>query len=357
MRKIISMFLFVLLLICNVSYAVGIDGFTSPLENAVIQCLQHIELQKEVFQMEDVNFSEVYLGNSIPSFIVERGKYIKQSDVKYYPLLENDEWVATATVSYASDGTMNVQVSRDFIDEYVLQTKNANINNKVALVFSDELYISVNDNYRNIVSSAKTFYDDLDIVQGEEIYAVKKINFNSIINNTRSSGQLANLAVPQEQQPSSNSCWATCIVSIMKHYGYTQTVQQVYTKSGTAYNTMQSTQVASNTLNAYGYETGVNKQTQSMYYRDVLIMDNLITELYFNESPIFAGFKYSSGTAGHAVVIQGYLNTSTNKTFSYMDPASGTYKSSVVPTNGSITIVNSNSVTLQFASGFAVYAD
>lgn len=85
-------------------------------------------------------------------------------------------------------------------------------------------------------------------------------------------------------------------------------------------------------------------------------MDTLITETYINESPIFAGFAPASNSstgAGHAVVVQGYVNL-TYPTMSYMDPADGLHKASNVPSNGDVTITV-NGASCSLLTVFAVY--
>lgn len=148
-RRHISILLSMLLLLSVFQPAVALDAdpdFEQIYEIGT-RLLGDIEHEKELYGLGGVNFDNLYIGEYIPAYIANETGFT-QSNIRYYPILENGEWVATLTCS-KSNGIWNAQLSNTFVPE--LPEIDANDNLK--LVFdSNTEYLVKNSSIHNITS-------------------------------------------------------------------------------------------------------------------------------------------------------------------------------------------------------------
>lgn len=104
------------------------------------------------FDLEDVDFSNVYIGNEIIPSILKDGK-ITYCSFKYYPIYSNNEVVAIATVVFDKNSIVSVQLGKDFAGE--LQSI-VNQNNSLALVYSESQLYASNREEATILSNFTT---------------------------------------------------------------------------------------------------------------------------------------------------------------------------------------------------------
>ena len=104
---------------------------------------------------------------------------------------------------------------------------------------------------------------------------------------------------------------------------------------------------------AVGYAQDEGFNTGYVYWPSLLTLSFIRDVTQGDKHPIYASF--SNNGIGHAVVIRGYSATTSNPIISYMDPASGTYKASNYPSDGTPTYVTASGTTLYLDGGFAPY--
>ena len=294
--------------------------------------LKFIEPEKELYGMADVDFAVLSLGSEIPSFIVDDGRLIS-SEIKYYPIMEGEKWVATAIVFY-TNGDINVQVSAMYAKEY----KNADIENEaVSFVFDDDgAYILTNENIICPDGKVETLNYSSLISQNENLSVLtegvplplseSELNIIGDIDNQ------AYLSIPKVKQASgSMQCWAACVSSICGYYGISATIRDVYNKMGMNINDDEGATIsqAQRALELYGLST-------TGYLANGITWWQLRNEINNNENPIYTKCVYNN-SMGHAVVIRGfyvYQRVSELGLISYMDPGEGDFVASTVAKDG-----------------------
>lgn len=297
--------------------------------------LQFIEPEKESYGMEHVDFSTLYLGKQIPAYEVTTAGLKEVTGVLYFPIMSENEWVATAFVTRDSDQNMNVQIS----DEYAADYANAKVvDERVALifdksgayVFSGGKFIEaakapVVQSNRISISEYQGKISTKAVLHGSETISVEKQKSvaRASFNNQKY------LSVPLIKQKSGSlQCWAACIASIRGYYGTSTTIDQVYNFANVTKYNGATVAKSKSVLEKYRF-------TVKQYYDSTFNWYQLRTEIYSYENPIFAGCKYNA-TQGHAIVIRGYYvyeNAEGLGVIGYMDPATGKYAASSVSTD------------------------
>jgi hypothetical protein len=361
--------------------------FVDTVASKVETILGAMEPHKSDYGLGGVDFSDMSLGSEIPAYEITSAGLSEISDIHYFPVLYNGEWVATATVSYSVYGDMNTVVSIKYAVDYA-EIKSSSAGNmsseteSVALVFdSTNTYLYAGDNSDVVESFPEVDYrEPLDTelsialpyaaaVEAERSLAVSNIdeliafetssNVGSSIGgnviSSMDSSQAVWLGVPSKTQPTAYSCWAASMASILGYYGTSTLPLSVVATVGVGVNDPLSVSDCKVAFETY-YNCWCGKygnSTYSFYYN--LIMDNLIAENDTLASPILANFNNAGSSVGHMVVIQGYVNYSSTQTFSYMDPADGYFRMGDVPSNGALTIVD-NGTTKSLIAAVAVYS-
>ena len=331
-KKTIAILVIVLVLVSTMRAfafekdSIGIDQKVSMISS---ELLSSIEPEKDLYGLEDVDFSTLSLGNPIPTYVLREEGLVEEKDMLYYPILCGNEWVATATVFNMSNEIPNVQISTAYAGNNVVQ-------DSVALLFDQKGAYLINNDKALMVESAAVIDDEkltLDDYKGNlrvptsQIQKKMHLEVNSVVK-ARAYESSHYLSVPLiTQAANSKQCWAACIASIRGYYGTPTTIDDVYNFTGvTKYNGALVNDVEGFLEN---YSFSPEYVADSFYSWHDLRYD--ISE---DGCPIYANCQYTMIT-GHAVVIRGfYVNQNSSATgwgsISYMDPSNGLYASSSV---------------------------
>lgn len=312
--------------------------------------LEFIEPEKSLYGLAGIDFTSLYMGEKIPAYILTDDGIASETDISYFPIMNDNIWVATSIVSFDSAGQMNVQVSTEYANAYA---GDANTSTEIALFFdSNAAYIYTDDiGLVQVATSPDTItgrvsckeYTDAFVLDTEQLNSQYPLSVNidasERTQTTRSFDNQYYLSVPSIQQASGSlQCWAACIASIRGYYGTTTTIDDVYNFSGITKYLGANVYTAANVLENYGFSL-------TWYWDGSFNWYQLRTEIYANESPFFVACSYSNSN-GHAVVLRGYYvyqNISQVGIISYMDPVTGSYAASSVATDGDFYYVPSGS--------------
>lgn len=312
--------------------------------------LQVMEPEKEQYGLAGVDFSSLYLGNQLPAYIVGEDSVTQSTEILYYPIMSEDDWVATAMVTTDAADNLNVQISTKFAEEY----SGDGAGDEVALIFDNNGAYIANDAKVMQVAEVEVATPGRESLQKYSIGTVQNVEKakldstyalqpNSVARISDFDNQWS-LDVPSvKQAEGSKQCWAACIASICKYYGKSATIDSVYTKAGIAKYNGADTYDASDTLEAYGFDVTWKWRGSYNWYQ-------LRTAIFSKEAPIFASCNASTGSSGsssigHAVVIRGfyvYKNVSQVGIITYMDPDVGRYVSSTVATDKNFNYVSAD---------------
>jgi len=311
--------------------------------NAIEELLSTIDLQKNLFELSDVDFSKLYLGNQIPAYCVLENGTVDESEILIYPLIYNNEWVATIDVYYDTNNNLIAQISRDYIE--TVNDNRINISagigllfdNKNAYIYSDNNYYSVKGTYsyvcgRGSIESINAT-NRIDTIPIEIMY---QLNVEKPLNIQQDRSLMISskaLWVPSVVQSLTNSCWAASTASILSYLtGTTYSESTVMSYCG--YDTSSDPGMSASSVKShliYTFSRSVTQyQNSSIFYPNFTW--NVLKSQIGNYHPIFTAC--TSSYAGHAVVTQGYVENITSSnygTISFMDPSNGTYRASLVP--------------------------
>lgn len=365
-RKLLSIMLSLcMILVCafpamaadNGSISAGSMTFEEEIIERTNGVLQFMAPEKELYGMGNVDFSSLYLGAQIPTYVVESTGVVAETDILYYPIMSGSEWVATAVITTDSSGKVNVQISTDYAKAYEAEGAIG----EVSLVFDDTAAYVITEQDTLIAAVAPNIIPGRENIQnlsgGTNInrtaLVAKRAIGEASTYSTQSFDNQYYLQVPCIQQAENSlQCWAACIASIRGYYGTTTTIDDVYTKAGVTKYLGADIYKAASTLESYGFALTWRWDGSFNWYQ-------LRTAIYSNETPIYTGCTYST-TSGHAVVIRGfyvYQNISQVGIISYMDPATGTYVASSVATDGDFYYVPSGSSAQYTMSSFLEVAE
>lgn len=226
----------------------------------------------------------------------------------------------------------------------------------VLLFFKTDAYLKNNNSYIRVES-----YDDI-YMRDEFIEEYSKdlyCQVNAIANITPNQETLMtaayqSLGVAQISQPTSYTCWAASMASILRYYGYSSaSVSNVCSTTGQSLYTYCSASQCANWFSNKYYLTWGNQYGSYGYYSSIYL--SYVVNEILNGRPMFAGFSSPSLTVGHAVVIQGYVILDSGySTVSYMNPTNGTYVAAAVSDTSPMSITISG-VTTNTVAAFNVH--
>lgn len=341
------------------------SSFVDAAERKIADILGAVEIQKADYGLSGVDFSTLSLGREIPSYELTKSGLTRIKDIHIFPIIYNNNWIATAIVSYSIYGDMNIEFSVKYAVDYSrlkssAETRRSNARDGVALVFdSKNAYLYSGDDSIVVESfqeiqgreSMKTYTGSV-CPETAQVVAQRPID-TAHLELARDSIDFVSLNISSITQPTPYTCWAASTAMILNYRGTFATVGSVllaaYVDMYTFRSAVQCSYLISNSFN---YPCGLYGLPYGYYYN--LTINDLITELYGLSSPLFAGF--GSGSVGHAVVVKGYVNLDPNltPTMTYIDPADEYIKASSVPANGAVTIPYGGS-SHGLLAAFAVY--
>ncbi len=303
------------------------------------------------FGLEDVDFSNVYIGNEIIPSILKDGK-ITYCNYKYYPIYSNNEVVAIATAVFDKNSIVSVQLGKDFAEE--LQST-VNQDNSLALVYSEnQLYASnreeatllsnfITEEYQEnsdiqSFSSQISEIEQLDLskLKMTKIYPTSKIVIPTDTANYRSSVRASSsnqLSVPIKLQGGQNICWAACVASIgqYKTGGNLSAMDicfnmNVPPREGATSYTVKKALLENYNISSTVYETSPT-------------FDKINSNIN-NRKPLYTRANSNTYTAGHAVVACGYGSSAQTAAVYYMDPNYANIKITTNVTSSKFTFVS-----------------
>ncbi|MGM9521249.1 MAG: hypothetical protein ACI3VB_02075, partial [Oscillospiraceae bacterium] len=120
-------------------------SFLSEVGEKTVQVLLNTIIpEKELYGLGNVDFSDLSLGREIPAYELTVDGIKQIENIHYFPVISDGKWVATSKAFIDADGNMQIEVSTDYVNEYVeLLSSN---DEGIALVFTDtEAYLYAGD--------------------------------------------------------------------------------------------------------------------------------------------------------------------------------------------------------------------
>ena len=301
--------------------------------------LSDIKPEKTLYGLGDVDFNNLYIGESIPAYISQNTGFTK-TDLKYYPILENGNWVATLTC-YKISGVWNGQISTSFVSDLPSISANDNI----ALIFDNSnTYLLKNSAIQKIagfetIEKRVKLSDSPAAISTLAVHKLvnkKHINIDSFTNNIQmysNSTTQKYLCIPLIKQQESMSCSLASLESMCKHFGknYTQsTLCNLYPVPGEV--TLHSGATLFQLLHICSAASLTSTYTPISSFSFSLLKSNINSN-----KPMIAACTATAGSvgnSGHAVAIRGYTEYINSPTaigsFAFMDPWDGTYRAGTV---------------------------
>lgn len=326
--KIIAFITAMLVIVCGAQTTIAAHDIVD--KSAVVynaeNLIASIALDKANYNFDWDQKEDLHLFSGIKAYEFRNGKYIQIDNLAYYPVVCNGSWIATIIESQL-DGSKTYSISTNYANEFSkYQTFNSNslfavvFYKNEALVYTDEEYITI-EHYDNIFMRDDPSGDiPEDILCSLNCISIIKSNTLQLSRST-----VQQLYVPSVTQPTSYTCWAASMTSILKYYGYSNaTVYSVCNTTGQSTNTYCSASQCAGWFSSKYYLSWGNYYGSNGYYYSIYLSN--IVYAIGNGWPMFAGFSHPSLGVGHAVVVQGYVILDNGySTASYMNPTDGTY--------------------------------
>ena len=277
---------------------------------AIQNAIQSIAFEKEHYGFSSVNLSDIWIGNSIPTYSVEDSTISKSDDLEYYPLLdtygnlismaivktENDEYYAFLAPELAI--TLN-RFIKDVGQEFAL------IFDRIGAYFWDgTAYSFINSNDQKNGIDSRTLITDVPQVEFEKIFvdSIEKESCLIISPVVGYDNRSVYIDAPMVQQTSSNGCWAACIASAVKHEtGISYTCRDIAYRCGVTEDQIaHSGEVWEWLQDVFGFPYERDRGSEGL------------------DHVVLGGFN-----PGHMMIIRGVDYKM--QTFSVMDPASSIY--------------------------------
>lgn len=328
-RKILSFMLLFMLTISN--FHVN-STFAASNDVSKTNLIQGVE---SLLYNSDLSYTNITLGNSIPTYIIE-DDIIKISEVQSYPLLDNNTVIGFISSYSKNNSTPSItfttaynKILNDFINSY----------SEIALIGNGKDFIVISKYSSSALIGNNFNFTQSDIIQYATIKKYSDINITK--SNSRSnkasviSANGNGLSVPIKKQQNPYICWAACVASVGQY------------KTGLNKDSLYVAQTLGNT--GGGTIIDISNALSLIYnlkstaYSGSFYFNNLKTQIDSNK-PVIGGFVSSS--SGHAVVLSGYNSSSSSASFAYMDPWDGAMYTSNIIQDGNFT----------FTSGGYVYS-
>jgi len=334
------------------AFAVSLDSRQAVVDTAtrqaIIQTLSFIEPEKDYHGLQDIDFTELYIGSRVLAY-----EYVQEDvrllDFHLYPLIFKDDIVAFA---WKQDDSEFVGIRPSFakeINECIDKNEDFALlfdNNNSYLVSRGELkllYESPQEiDYRDSIIDT-TFILPSSLLSRESGSVPVGFSEENRIPITRSSPALYVSYIPQVY---SDICWAACTAMIGYYLtGVSLTAQQVAVSYfGSDFNKPAYTSTVVNRLwflyNIYYLE-----------YTTVPTLSTIINCLQAGR-PVYSTWSVTS-TLSHATVVRGA--SSTANTISILDPLMGAIAITVsTNSSGQFSYVSNSGSTLVLISTYAI---
>lgn len=117
MRKIIIVLAIAFLMCFSQSVMAATASQTdmaADIQSKMLRILQSVAVEKEYYNLQDVDFSAVQLGVEIPAYRVA-GQSLNRTDISFVPIINENKLVAFFYVSPDLNGEIFVQLSSDLV--------------------------------------------------------------------------------------------------------------------------------------------------------------------------------------------------------------------------------------------------
>ncbi len=272
-RKSIVSLLLVFIMVISFILPVGaqdlknVDNEYQEISNTISKILEFIKNEPDLYGLNNVNFSSLYLGDKIPVYNVEQEKMT----VNYYPIFQDNIVVALAVTNVDENGEKIVQISKYFTKEINTLLKSndsiALINNGVKLfAITDNRVLMLEDNSDLVTSQMRksaaniTDVKDFALLDKTFLSPVSKLNISNIdnIQPMATYPKQFYLSIPFKLQGDYPICWAACVASIGQYKtGINKTAKDVAYETVGGYIGVPIATVGSALGNIYGLNTTV----------------------------------------------------------------------------------------------------
>lgn len=324
LKRCLSLVLSFTLLIPILCVSTFAEDQTDRAISAIQDVIENISSEKEYYGFENVDLSSLWVGDIIPTYLVENNTLIPSTGMDYYPILDDaGTLISLAIVTSGSDKNF-ANISLELVSLINQQIEN-NSNERIALIFDREgayywngtnlfLLTSYESNYKIMERSYVTNVPSeiFKSISTSKILKNRHMNLSERIHPLGFEDDSAYTDAPVKRQPSgSDWCWAGCMASIVRKvkgadYDYTcEEMAKLYTTDRKERATSQD----------------IQRRLRDSFNMMVWIYEtNDLTKLFENlcrDRASCARFKRSVGS--HFVVIRG-IDFGAD-TFSFMDPA------------------------------------
>lgn len=317
MKRCLSLLMVTLLLCSSFSaYAADEDKIilNKDIKIAVEDMLTGMQIEKELFSMQDVNFQNLCLGAEVPVYNKE-GETYRKAVVKAFPILEDNHCVTVAYCSMDANGNPLIGLGSVDVEKF----NHVDLNKNIVVIVENSKVSVVNIN--NDLARTATFIGENTINGKLELNVGPMMRGNKY------------LSVPIVSQESpSLKCWAACMRSIGLYYGVNKSIDQIYTAAG---------------IEKYNGNGDLNQITSlfnSLFGRTathVYVSFARLKQEIDQGHPVFASNQSPAG-ARHATVLRGYIDGGT-QSISYMNPSyPNSYWTVQIRSDGRFPCVNSD---------------
>lgn len=317
MKKFVSTFLTVCALISSLGVFVSADNTsrseypTQAERNAIIEVLNVVSLEKEAVGLQDVDFSDLYIGERIYRYVLTEDGL--ETTCYSYPILLGGTVVLVAT-SGSGNHFQITTYEADLLNSNPTD-RIAFINDDTHLYFYDGVELKCVDTYETIQNrvSLQTFRTESYYNEASAINSVQMTNLSnsmllgyedipSIQTSNKRGGydNYYSCTVDFVSQNTLTDCWAASTAMVTNYMkGTSYTSQQIYDQSIQYVEGQGATMLEIAYILRYQYECG----NFSAFDTDSLLSDSAYVSNMVCYCPVIAGFKIAGRAQHHATVV------------------------------------------------------
>ncbi len=333
----------------------------SPLDEQAV--LEEAEKFVSVMQSHPALFGlsaayrgELYLGQPIPAYQTYDTGLEEISAVKYYPVLDStNSPIVILLISQDAQGDIHITSDVSLVQGMTKQN-HLMLNTGLTFIFDDSQgYVKAGhvvtpilqiqsgaEEHRTPLTSSHLTADTLEQAELKAAYRLHTAT-PFAPSSTRATGQYY-IDLPCYKQLLKNSCWAACTRSVGEYYTPHNIWSEadIYDVCGIPYNDDNGgglPDVSYALSQLYGYGGNILPFHGSMKFSTV--------GEYISAGRPLVGSVDASGSSdiGHAVAIRGYYQDTDFGIFTFMDPATGTYRGTNVTSDKQYYYTSPDGVT------------
>lgn len=218
MKKVISIvsMLCLTFMISVPSFAVSADVVSTDVADSIVEALETVECDKTLWGLEDVDFSDIYIGNAIYAYDYIDGTFKKSNEI--YPLFSSNDLIA---FSIPQD-----DVHQQIVTALVKEIKCINPE-QLALVYdSKSCYLYDGFDFYLLAESQEIIFDrdilpsnaetlNLDVIKLSRLIPARDLGYvtPTVREQTYFACSIDYVSQPRE----SDLCWAACIACISNY--------------------------------------------------------------------------------------------------------------------------------------------